>query len=155
MTYNKNLVAIKWRTTKYKISKWRTTIYTTTKVKKIKLQHKQGVAPQKNALFALTNRVTCYKINSCFGDVCELRKNAWLYHKSDHCKSDAFRQSSHFFSFVSSSSVLILHCSCVETLVGKKSLTANSCSNLYNRLYSGILELCSKPLGQPQVDKRG
>ncbi len=40
--------------------------------------------------------MTCYKINSCFGDVCELRKNAWLYHKSDHCKSDAFRQSSHF-----------------------------------------------------------
>ena len=56
---------------------------------------------------------------------------------------------------VSSLSVLIFHFSCVKRLVGKKFFDGESCSNLYNRLYSGILELCSKPLGQPQVDKRG
>jgi hypothetical protein len=60
-----------------------------------------------------------------------------------------------FIFHVSSLSVLILPCSCVKTLVGKKSSTANSRSSLYNRLYSRILELCSRPFGQPQGDKRG
>ncbi len=56
---------------------------------------------------------------------------------------------------VSSSSVLIFHFSCIKRLVGKKFFDGKSHSNLYNCLYSGILELCSKPLGQPQVDKQG
>ena len=46
VTYNKNLAYIRWRATKYKTNKWRTPICMTTKVKKIKLQHRYGVVQQ-------------------------------------------------------------------------------------------------------------
>ena len=46
VTCNKTLLHVQWRKTKYSANKWRTTICMTTKVKKIKLQHAQGVVQQ-------------------------------------------------------------------------------------------------------------
>jgi len=56
---------------------------------------------------------------------------------------------------VSSSLVLIFHFSCFKRLVGKNSSTANLVVTCTTACIAEILELCSKPLGQPQVDKQG